>query len=163
MRKLKKGESIALFIAVPLIFFFFFIVNSGPSGLFADTNDSSSFDVNESIEGLIIDDVVVGRNGEEAIVGSTVTVHYVGEFEDGTVFDSSRDRGAPFEFVLGSGFVIPGWDIGIQGMRVGGQRTLTIPPELAYGSSGVGPIPPNATLTFSIELLSVSPPPPESQ
>lgn len=96
-------------------------------------------------------------SGDEATRGSLVSVHYTGTLEDGEKFDSSLDRGEPFQFRLGEGQVIAGWDEGIAGMRVGGRRTLTIPPELGYGESGAPPaIPPNATLIFEVELLEVS-------
>jgi FKBP-type peptidyl-prolyl cis-trans isomerase len=108
-----------------------------------------------SAEGtLVIDDLVVGT-GATAAVGNTVTVHYVGTFTNGTQFDSSYDRGQPFSFRIGAGQVIAGWDQGVPGMKVGGKRRLTIPPSLAYGSQGQGPIPPNATLIFEIDLLSI--------
>jgi len=101
----------------------------------------------------------VAGTGEAAVLHSQVSVHYTGWLEDGTKFDSSRDRKSPFQFSLGSGQVIPGWDMGLEGMKVGGKRRLTIPPELGYGKKGAGGvIPPNATLTFAIELLGVEPP-----
>ena len=104
-----------------------------------------------------IEDVTVG-DGPEAKAGQTVAVHYVGTLEDGTKFDSSRDRGQPFRFPLGAGRVIQGWDYGVEGMRVGGVRKLTIPPEEGYGARGTpgGPIPPNATLLFEVELIDVT-------
>ena len=103
--------------------------------------------------GLIIEDLQVG-NGAEAAAGQYVSVHYTGWLTDGTKFDSSKDRGDPFEFPLGAGHVIRGWDEGVQGMKVGGSRKLTIPSNLGYGPRGAGGvIPPNATLVFEVELL----------
>jgi len=105
--------------------------------------------------GLRYTDLTCG-SGAEAIGGTTVTVHYVGELEDGTSFDSSRERGEPYSFLLGAGKVIPGWDEGVAGMRIGGVRRLVIPPDLGYGEAGFPPtIPQNATLTFEVELLEV--------
>lgn len=104
---------------------------------------------------LKITDVKKG-SGAEAVDGKKVTVHYTGTLENGTKFDSSRDRGSPFPFVLGSGMVIAGWEQGVKGMKVGGVRKLVIPPNLAYGNRSVGGvIPPNSTLLFEIELLKV--------
>jgi FKBP-type peptidyl-prolyl cis-trans isomerase len=101
------------------------------------------------------EDIVVG-SGPEAVSGQPVSVHYTGTLTDGSKFDSSVDRGQPFQFQLGGGQVIRGWDEGVVGMKVGGKRRLTIPPEMAYGERGFPPvIPPNATLVFDIELLAV--------
>ncbi|MDR3608299.1 MAG: FKBP-type peptidyl-prolyl cis-trans isomerase [Oligoflexia bacterium] len=100
------------------------------------------------------EDLQVG-NGAEAAAGKTVTVHYTGWLTNGTKFDSSVDRKQPFSFKLGAGQVISGWDQGVAGMKVGGKRRLTIPPQLGYGARGVGPIPPNSTLVFEVELLGV--------
>ena len=110
----------------------------------------------ESSSGLIYVDEVIG-DGDLAAVGKTVTVNYTGMFEDGKIFDTSLQPGrGPFDFSLGTGEVIRGWDEGIDGMQVGGKRKLTIPPHLAYGEAGTGGvIPPNATLVFEVELLGV--------
>ena len=106
--------------------------------------------------GLIIEDVVVG-SGDEARAGQSVSVHYTGWLIDGRKFDSSKDRGDPFEFSLGARRVIAGWDEGVVGMKIGGTRRLTIPPELGYGARGAGGvIPPNATLVFEVELLAIA-------
>ena len=105
--------------------------------------------------GLIIEDIKVGE-GSAATAGQKVTVHYTGWLEDGEKFDSSKDRDEPFDFALGGGRVIKGWDEGVEGMKVGGTRKLTIPPALGYGARGAGGvIPPNATLVFEVELLGV--------
>jgi len=104
---------------------------------------------------LIIEDLVTG-SGDEAVAGKYVTVHYTGWLTDGRKLGSSKDRNDPFEFPLGAGHVIRGWDEGVQGMKVGGTRRLTIPPQLGYGARGAGGvIPPNATLVFEVELLGV--------
>jgi FKBP-type peptidyl-prolyl cis-trans isomerase FkpA len=104
---------------------------------------------------LVKDDQKVGT-GKEAVAGKTVVVHYVGTLTNGKKFDSSRDRDEPFDFRLGAGQVIQGWDQGVAGMKVGGVRKLTIPPELGYGARGFPPvIPANSTLVFEVELLDV--------
>ena len=109
----------------------------------------------EPAANLKIDDEKVGT-GKEAVAGKDVKVHYVGTLVNGTKFDSSIDRNMPFTFRLGAGQVIKGWDEGVKGMKVGGKRKLTIPPQMAYGENGAGGvIPPNATLLFEVELLDV--------
>src|SRR5438874_11358084 len=103
---------------------------------------------------LKIEDMVVGT-GVEAVKGKQVSVHYTGWLENGKKFDSSKDRGQPFQFSLGRGEVIRGWDEGVSGMKIGGKRKLTIPAGLGYGAKGAGAvIPPNATLLFEVELLA---------
>lgn len=107
-----------------------------------------------SATGLEYQDEVVGT-GAEAVSGSAVTVHYTGWLMDGTPFDSSRDRGQPFTLTLGRNSVIPGWEEGLLGMKVGGIRKLVIPPALGYGAQANGSIPANSTLVFEVELLDV--------
>ena len=105
--------------------------------------------------GLQIEEIECG-DGEEAQKGDTLEVHYEGTLEDGTKFDASRDHGSTFEFQVGAGQVIQGWDEGLIGMKIGGVRKLTIPPELGYGAAGAPPaIPPNSTLIFEIELVDI--------
>lgn len=104
---------------------------------------------------LVCDDIVVGH-GASPQTGQTVIVHYTGTLTSGEKFDSSVDRGKPFNFVIGQGQVIKGWDVGVATMKVGGKRKLTIPSHMAYGARGVpGVIPPNATLVFDVELLDI--------
>ncbi len=106
--------------------------------------------------GLIYEDLVTGE-GNTAAAGIKVTVHYTGWLTDGKKFDSSKDRNDPFIFPLGAGHVIRGWDEGVQGMKIGGKRKLTIPPALGYGARGAGGvIPPDATLVFEVELLAIN-------
>jgi FKBP-type peptidyl-prolyl cis-trans isomerase len=105
--------------------------------------------------GLRYQDLTAGQ-GEEAVAGKAVSVHYTGWLPNGEKFDSSRDRNEPFGFTLGAGQVIAGWDEGVAGMKVGGRRKLVIPPDLGYGTAGAPPdIPPGATLVFDVELLDV--------
>jgi FKBP-type peptidyl-prolyl cis-trans isomerase len=140
-----------------------FILVLGAAGLGACKKDKGSVMTPSSQEGkaaaaagLIIEEVAAGT-GEVANRGRTVSVHYTGRLTDGKQFDSSLERGQPIQFPLGTGMVIKGWDLGIEGMKVGGKRKLTIPPNLAYGERGTpgGPIPPNATLVFDVELTAV--------
>jgi len=110
-----------------------------------------------SVDGGVKIEILKEGTGTEVKNGDTVYVHYTGMLVNGTKFDSSVDRGIPFEFTLGAGQVIKGWDIGVKGMKVGEKRKLTIPSDLAYGSRGAGgAIPPNATLIFEVELLGIS-------
>ncbi|MDX2085718.1 MAG: FKBP-type peptidyl-prolyl cis-trans isomerase [Candidatus Melainabacteria bacterium] len=123
---------------------------------FAETPATNTEGFESRSSGLKVLDETEGQ-GTVAESGKYVTVHYTGTlFPSGKKFDSSVDRGDPFSFRLGMGRVIPGWEEGVVGMKVGGRRVLIIPPELAYGASGVSPvIPPNATLRFEVELLEV--------
>jgi len=105
--------------------------------------------------GLYYQDLVVGT-GVQAEPGDTLTVHYTGWLHDGTQFDSSVDRDQPFQFILGIGQVIPGWDEGVEGMQAGGKRKLVVPSDLGYGPVRNGPIPGNSTLVFDVELLAVN-------
>jgi len=109
----------------------------------------------QTTQGMTIEDIKTGT-GVTAESGKMVTVHYVGTLTNGTKFDSSRDRGTPFTFDLGAGQVIEGWDKGVAGMKVGGVRKLTIPPDLGYGNRAIGSIPANSTLVFEVELLKVN-------
>ena len=122
--------------------------NSSPLG---DATEIGASQVTST--GLKITELAIG-DGQEAIAGTKVSVNYKGTLENGDEFDSSYGRG-PFEFSLGAGMVIKGWDEGVAGMKVGGKRRLIIPPELGYGSRGIGPIPPNSVLNFEVELLNV--------
>jgi len=121
----------------------------------AATSATASKDAAAPAGDLKIEDLKVGT-GAEAVAGKKVTVHYTGTLTDGKKFDSSVDRKQPFTFNLGAGEVIQGWDKGVAGMKVGGKRKLTVPPNLGYGERGAGNvIPPNATLIFDVELLKV--------
>jgi peptidylprolyl isomerase len=111
-------------------------------------------DNNGNVKSMIIEDINVGE-GAEVKNGDTVAVHYVGNLQDGTEFDNSKKRGEPFTFTVGGSQVIKGWEEGLIGMKIGGKRVLIIPPEKAYGERGIGPIPPNATLVFAIELVEI--------
>ncbi|MHB1330871.1 MAG: FKBP-type peptidyl-prolyl cis-trans isomerase [Minisyncoccota bacterium] len=149
--KNKINTTIAVAASLIVMGFLFY------GNLFVGLFNPSSLDNNNPnmiTTGVEKEDLVVG-NGALASAGDEVTVHYVGTLSDGKVFDSSRDRGEPFTFTLGSGQVIRGWDDGVAGMRVGGTRRLTIAPDYGYGDRAVGPIPPNSVLIFEVELLGV--------
>lgn len=120
-----------------------------------ETLPAQTMQQEEPKEQVKIEDTVVGT-GQEVKPGDTVIIHYRGMLEDGTQFDSSYDRGAPLTIQIGTGAVIEGWDQGVPGMKVGGQRKLTIPPSLGYGEAGSPPtIPPNSTLLFDVELVGI--------
>jgi FKBP-type peptidyl-prolyl cis-trans isomerase len=114
----------------------------------------AAFNNNGELSRMVIDDVVIGK-GEEVKNGDTVSVHYIGTLQNGTEFDNSQKRGEPFTFTVGEGMVIKGWEEGLIGMKKGGQRLLVIPPSMGYGANAIGPIPPNSTLLFSIELVEI--------
>lgn len=144
--------SLAALVIIGIVgFFVVYNKNQGPqSGKINNSENMTKFVKN----GVQIEILKEGA-GIEAKNGDTVAVHYTGVLENGTKFDSSVDRGVPFEFTLGAGQVIKGWDIGVLGMKAGEKRKLTIPSDLAYGSRGAGVIPPNATLIFEVELIGI--------
>lgn len=150
MKKLSQNEWIAVVIAVFVVGFFFVFGQT----LISAFNGNSQNNIMDKTPNVFVQDEVIGI-GDEAVSGSMVVVHYTGKFVDGKVFDSSVTRGEPFQFVLGAGQVIKGWDAGIVGMRVGGKRILSIPPEFGYGANDYGPIPGGSTLIFEVELLKV--------
>ena len=128
------------------------IVGSEDDALAAALTEANA--TNGQVDRLVIDDVVIGA-GPAVKTGDTVTVHYRGALTNGVLFDSSYERGTPFSFTVGQGRVITGWEEGLIGMQAGGQRTLVIPPALGYGDAGGGPIPPNSTLLFTVELIEI--------
>jgi FKBP-type peptidyl-prolyl cis-trans isomerase len=159
MKKLSKGEWVA--VAAAIVFVAYTLFGGNIMSLFQKNimnQDSSAAAINavpSNNGGVIINEVSVGT-GAEVKSGNLVSVNYVLSLPDGTVIQNSKDSGRPFQFTLGAGEVIPGWEQGFVGMKVGGVRTITIPPELAYGARQAGPIPPNSTLVFTIELLDAT-------
>ncbi len=150
MKTLDTNEWIAVTVAV-FVVGFFFIFGQTVVSLFSKSSSGISITTRQEV---LTQDEVVG-DGVVAADGDRVVVNYTGRLVDGTVFDSSTGRSEPFQFVLGVGEVIKGWDQGIVGMRVGGKRLISIPPELGYGYNDYGPIPGGSTLIFEVELLKV--------
>ncbi|MBL7045959.1 MAG: FKBP-type peptidyl-prolyl cis-trans isomerase [Parcubacteria group bacterium] len=161
MKKLNKNEKVAVFVSLTLVAAFFLV--GFVSALISKLNmPDENVEVKEEVVGTPVQvgasnldarDLVVG-DGDEAVSGKLVSVHYTGTLDNGEVFDSSVARGTPFEFTLGVGQVIQGWDLGVAGMKVGGKRVLVIPPELAYGAVNGHPLQ-TETLNFEVELLGI--------
>jgi FKBP-type peptidyl-prolyl cis-trans isomerase len=165
MKKLSKGEWVA--VAAAIVFVGYTLFGNNIMSLFQQNTMSenslgaaASANPSNNNNGVITNDVTVGQ-GPEVKTGELVSVNYILSLSDGTVIQNSKDFGQPFKFTLGAGEVIPGWEMGFDGMRVGGVRTIVIPPELAYGNNQAGPIPPNSTLVFTIELLDATDVPPQ--
>ena len=150
MKTLETKEWVAVSVAVFVVGFFFVF---GQSLISFFSINKSQTNMARTPQVLITNEVVGA--GQTAVSGDRAVVNYTGHFVDGRVFDSSVSRGEPFQFVLGVGQVIKGWDEGIVGMKVGGKRTITVPPELGYGANDYGPIPGNSTLIFDVELLRI--------
>lgn len=148
-QRISLGIIILLFVIGNLIYF-----SEGKIEVVDSNAKPTLVPLTQNTNGLKKEDTQVGT-GTEAKKDSTVSVHYIGKLADGTQFESSYESGQPIEVQLGQGNVIKGWDEGIPGMKVGGKRTLTIPPALAYGDQGTPNIPPNSTLIFEVELLDV--------
>ena len=154
---------VGVIVLVVVLFVLLIIPASNRDILGTMGSDSISFNSNTTpssapvptITELQGQDLRVGTGSAEVVQGDTITVHYTGYFLDGTQFDTSRDNGQPFTFTVGAGQVIPGFDRGVVGMKVSGERRIFIPADLAYGAQGAGAIPPNTPLAFDIELLNI--------
>lgn len=138
-------------IALVVFGYFVFGFNGQP---LPSQDQANTEDIENTPKELVVEDITEGT-GEAVKSGDTIKIDYKGTLVDGTVFDSSYDRGEPFETQIGVGQVIKGWDEGVIGMKAGGKRKLTIPPDMAYGEQGVGNIPPNSTLIFEVELIEI--------
>ncbi len=156
---MNKNHWIAVVVAILVVGFFAFggslfnvYKNIEPQGTTFNSQGGTAINMPEP--GFIVQDLVEG-SGEEAKIGDRVLVHYIGALPSGEVFDSSLYREEPFEFIIGAGMVIEGWEKGIAGMKVGSRRRLVIPPNLGYGEQAIGPIPANSTLIFEVELLQI--------
>jgi peptidylprolyl isomerase len=150
-----QAQPIETIVEVPDKAFDAQILVADASTTTSGANQAGEKTVHTTASGLKYVDLVEGT-GDSPQQGQTVEVHYTGTLENGKKFDSSRDRGQPFKFKIGVGQVIKGWDEGVGSMKVGGRRQLIIPPDLGYGARGIGPIPPNSTLVFDVELLGIS-------
>lgn len=156
----RRKRNITIITIIIILGLAVFLMYLGNSANIKVVDEVDGMDTNTNImtekntNGFLVEDLKVGE-GKEAKKGDIVSVHYTGTFQDGTKFDSSLDRNIPFDFEIGVGSVIQGWDEGVPGMRVGGKRKLTIPSEMAYGATGQGIIPANATLLFDIELITI--------
>lgn len=148
MKRLSRGEWIAVGVALAIILYF--LMGNLIAGLFTSPDQTNSEQMNDN-------ETTSSQPGPTAVKGSLVTVHYVGRLENGDIFDSSRERGQPFSFVIGQGMVIRGWDVGLLGARAGDKKTLTIAPADGYGAVQ-GHMLQNKTLIFDIEVLDVQNP-----
>lgn len=157
MKKLSVGEWVAIVAALAVIGGFVLLSMRPAGNEFEDltSNAENILMEQENTFGNLEINIVEEGAGEEAKAGDTVSVHYTGKFANGEVFDSSIPRGEPITFTLGAGMVIQGWDQGLQGMKVGGKRSIVIPPSLGYGADDYGPIPGNSTLYFDVELVDI--------
>ncbi|PIP87032.1 peptidylprolyl isomerase [Candidatus Campbellbacteria bacterium CG22_combo_CG10-13_8_21_14_all_36_13] len=162
-KNLQENIAIVITLAVIVVFFSMsglisFDKNSGINLASSMSGTQENNVVGEEVSlfdgGVVYVDSVIGE-GEEVVSGSLVTIEYLGKFDDGTVFDSSYENDLPIKFIPGIGMVIPGFDAGVMGMRVGGKRTIRIMPEYGYGEDGIGPIPGNAILIFDVEVVGI--------
>lgn len=161
MKTLSRSEVIAVGVVLVVVFglspvgkFFFGQTPNPKASTETSQGAAVTSGVSGTVDGLMMQDTTVG-NGALVQDGDVVSVHYIGMLTDGTRFDSSYDRGEPITFTVGSGQLITGFDRGVVGMKVGGKRTLTIPPELAYGAQAVGAIPADSTIVFEVELVKI--------